>query len=381
MYGGVLWSRTYPVGESISVIDLRLDHDGNSFVLVKEDGQPDSLLIKHGPTGKLLWAKYLRIHADTLQVDRRGSAYVVGDFERDVTIAKFGPGGDRRWTRRFNSNSDGFDTVRSRSFEMNYMERGGRSSDRNSAALDSRNNLVVLTNSEGSEWNRDSLVDDLVILKFRPDGKRIWTRRHQTPRKNKVRAHDIEIDRDDNIVLGATTRDEHFYIVKYSPAGRFLWASKYGNGTQTLHNLSINRSNKFVSDIYAAGLESGDRQEKFLLVKLGPDGTHKWARSGTGVDRAKKMGFVDVVVNSDGWAFIAGSAWTTQDWSQSWEQKNILIGYSAKGRQFWNKSGSSGTSTMLAADKSGHIYHGYTRYNDTYNYGLLGHLFTAKYHP
>ncbi len=152
--GKTLWTRRYPSpgtsGDSPAAIGL--DASGNTFVAGWVGEECDYLTVKYSPAGLRRWAKKLDGRSDIdralcLAVDGSGNAYVAGESRNsyanyDGLTVKYGPNGNRLWTKRYDGPGGADDRV-------------------NAIAVDASGSLYVAGESQGSGTGYD-----FVIIKY-----------------------------------------------------------------------------------------------------------------------------------------------------------------------------------------------------------------------
>jgi DNA-binding SARP family transcriptional activator len=155
--------------------------------------------------------------------DSAGNIYEVGFVDTrktdvDFLLLKYAPEGRLLWQRRYNGPGNDMDRARS-------------------AVVDRLGNLYVTGESDGGKGdgigNHNGL--DIAILKFDPEGNRLWTRRWVGPGNNEDAPVKICLDGDGSVVVtgysnyGAAPKSSYDWVtLKYSADGRLLWMRRFG---------------------------------------------------------------------------------------------------------------------------------------------------------
>jgi hypothetical protein len=201
----------------------------------------------------------------------------------DAYIARFGPDGALKWARAF----------------------GGPGEDIGEAvAVDSKGNALVVGSfgdvlSFGDAQIASEGADDAFVVKFAPDGRRLWAKRFGGIDVDA--AHQVAVDADDNALVIGVFREQitfgketfksnggdDIFLVKLSPEGDLVWARTWGeSGKDWGRAVAVDG----VGDIlllaeFTLGVDFGGGpldnpgNRSLALVKLTPDGDHVWSRS------------------------------------------------------------------------------------------------------
>lgn len=197
-------------------------------------GGTDAFLAKYAPDGTLVWTRLLGTtageQANAIAIGNDDSIYIGGftggnlDGElnngvNDGFIAKYQPDGTRIWTRLIGTaTTDGVSSLAIGNDGLLYV--GGNTNG---------NNLNGQVNNGGN---------DGFIVKYQPDGTRIWTRLIGTAETDAVNT--LAIGNDGLLYVGGNTRgnlngqiknddgDYDGFVVKYQLDGTELWTQLIG---------------------------------------------------------------------------------------------------------------------------------------------------------
>jgi hypothetical protein len=369
--------------EGASARSLALDGDGNA--LIAGGIGPDFLTLKYDPQGNLLWdAREKGFEEESglavsVGVDRAGSVYVTGSFlsfgsRNYLVTVKYGPAGDRVWSRRYagleirNDQAvslavDGEDGIyvsgNSGTTGPTLLLRYGRDGQELWAKSHPGSNHSLALDASGNALlcglGYDQVFGGILTLKYDRDGNLAWYARHvpatggnylvATDHQGGVFVAGWEVGNGDN-------RD--WLTLKFDGQGKELWASRYGGPeglADEVHALAVDPAGNALvagySVLSATFLDS-------LVVKYGPDGRQLWtARSDhqKNADRA-----VALAVDGSGAILVAGVA------TDSWGGKDYAaLRYDPAGTQLWraqyNGPGNGDeVPRALAVDGAGNVY-------------------------
>ncbi len=256
-----LWAKSN--SPYITSVDITTDNIGNIYVTgnfynsisfdnftLTTSGGRDIFIVKYDPSGNFIWARKAGGSDDdsgnAIAVDGAGNVYVTGNFKslylnidtssinntnmsdcnNDVFIAKFVPAGNLIWVNRPRSNGDA-------SGKGIVLDSGGNSYVTGFTSSDSYfDSMLMLSNG----------YFDGFIAKLSPNGVVLWAK--LIGGLGNDYGESITLDSFGNPTLvgnyGSNSLDfgggtltsnpigGDFFIVKYNPAGNFLWARTAG---------------------------------------------------------------------------------------------------------------------------------------------------------
>jgi len=218
------WIRPYAGPGAANNFAWAMAVDGQDNVLVTgqlgEYPDSDFVTIKYSPDGQELWSRSYNgpdnwdDAAVALVVDYQGNAYVTGSSgglstEGDYATIKYSPDGQELWVRQY---------------------KGDETHWNNPAAIavDRYGNVYVTgTSTRGEDWEA---IADYATIKYNPDGRELWVRRFNRTGKDYGEAYALALDSQGSIYVTGfsegVTGSHYLATVKYSPAGRQLWAER-----------------------------------------------------------------------------------------------------------------------------------------------------------
>jgi hypothetical protein len=214
--------------------DLCVGPTGNIYVVGTTQNAPsdkDVTTIKYLPNGDTAWVRHFAGFPGSeycggwgVTADDIGNVFVVGYIgislfaSRDFLIIKYNSQGDTVWTQTYDGPAGDRD-------EAVYVE------------LDETGNVVVVGPSKGST-NPTGWMDYLT-LKCNPNGDTLWSRRYNSTTSaesaNDI-PYDLAVDTGGNIYVSGTSDHDTFasteddiLVVKYSPDGDQLWEARFNS--------------------------------------------------------------------------------------------------------------------------------------------------------
>lgn len=274
--------------------------------------------LSHSPSqaqANLKWvAQSAGFNAVDVGVDASGFVYVTGlspldaehDFRHDIVTIKYDADGNEVWKREFDEPDDGTNGTDTPDW----------------LALDPSGNVIVTGRSF-----INTTGDDIIVLKYDPDGNLLWKTRTTTG----VEGERVETDAAGNIYVAGKTTDSSsrdYITVKYDPNGNELWFRTY-NGpndfTDQVNALAVTATGEaIVTGESTGGITSFD----FATIFYEADGTERWVQRftspGSEIDRG-----ADVALGPLGEIYVFGHS------SNGVDTDFTLIKYDQAGNELW----------------------------------------------
>ncbi|HKX63563.1 MAG TPA: immunoglobulin domain-containing protein [Verrucomicrobiae bacterium] len=260
--GMLEWTARYdgPSRSSDSPVAVTMDADGNVIVAGNSTGLrsgSDLTVIKYSASGQQLWVfRYdgPGENQDTvaaMKADAQGNIYVAGTsddiFARPgIVTLKLNASGQQVWAARQSARSD----------PWNFIAR--------SLAVDSAGNVITV-GTENSSY---------LTLKYTPEGSLTWLARYQAEEPAFMSAKDVRVDPANNVVTGGNlygSGTNDVVLVKYSPDGRQLWASRISHPGGAYHFNAMDMDAE--GNTYVTGAPHYDA----LTVKVDTTGNQVWS--------------------------------------------------------------------------------------------------------
>ncbi len=219
-----------------------------------------------------------------------GSTYLAGftnsfdPFGRDnAFVVKFGPEGSLSWKRTFDGPGD--------------------------FSFDRANGVAVAP--DGSVYVAGQTVgvgNDVLLLKFSPDGSLIWQRRWDAGGQETGEA--VAVASDGAVYVTGTTDSfggfGHLLVLRFAPDGTLVWQRIRDVATDAAVGAGQAITVAADGSIYAAGVTPRSVVGEFdmLLLKLDAQGTLIWQRTYSAAEVADARG--GVAVGADGSVYVAG---------------------------------------------------------------------------
>ncbi|HMF32010.1 MAG TPA: hypothetical protein VKK79_11370 [Candidatus Lokiarchaeia archaeon] len=204
--------------------------------------------------------------------------FVTDPSATDVCVLKYGPDGSLLWNRTWG--------------EPNVYDWG------NAIATDAAGNCYVA----GSTKLHDASQQDALLLKYTPDGTRVWNVTWGNA-SNYEAGNGVAVDASGNALLAGDYHDsnrgeESLFVAAFSPSNANLWNSSWWNsGIVNDYGNSIAVGPD--GNLYVAGYNDSSN---YILVKFDASGNHLWDTT-NGASPARGMG---VAVDAYGNCFLGG---------------------------------------------------------------------------
>jgi hypothetical protein len=306
--GNQLWVRRYdgPAHGDDRVKALAGDAAGNVYVTgesVGPDGLGESVTIKYGPQGDLLWEARSgspggRQSLVALAVDADGSVFVAGTAtpevgNTDFVIIKYDPWGKALWTA--------------------YRDWSVHDDARYLALDDIGNAYVAGARVSYAEQPEEKAHEDLVIVKYGPDGEELWSTSFNGGDGSNDVASALQLDRQGGIYLGGTSLPSAgdsrglpaaaYVTVKYDADGNLLWEARY-EGLEETVGMAQGLALDAAGNAYVSGASQGPPGQipAVIVVKYGSHG---------GERRLFRRDEMATAANNGVYADAAGTVWVS----------------------------------------------------------------------
>jgi uncharacterized delta-60 repeat protein len=370
--GTRLWVAQHKFSYSVAPA-LGVDSAGN--ITLTGSSYWDFLTVQFNSTGQLRWAVNYNGPSETsdlagnLLMDQAGNLLVLGstyggyDYGSDFVILKVAPDGRMLWQVQFG------------------LGRGSSNIPAGSA-LDGASNLYV-AGSTYLQWG----ASDILLMKYDPNGNRLWLARYDTPDHANDHARLLAVDERGYAYVVGTSRSSDrvdLLLLRYDPNGNLLWARREGDAGRYPSDMAQDRwGNLYViaeaggtwlskyspmgerlwtlplpgwgrkltvdreGNIYVAGHEGNNR---YLLSKYSPAGQLIW-QSARPVTEIATPHVGALALDGQGYLAVAMKA--------GWEA--VTLKYTLEGNLVWERRyrglpGSENYPSAMAFDQAGNLY-------------------------
>lgn len=351
---------------------MAVDQGGNVIItgfssyLTRPQSTPyQALTLKYNSSGEKLWEAFYRCpewefgcyaNPRSVETDAAGNVYVAGVFwsneDADIMLIKYDSDGEEQWVQTYAGQSGEWDDVVD-------------------LAVDVSGNVVL----SGRVTDTNTGVDFL-LLKYAPDGTRIWTRQYDANSGRDDRVVAMTLDRPGNIYLtGRTEKPEegaNYLTAKFNSDGLTEWAAQF-NGTanasdspsaiavDTMGNVYVTGtvtmlpSNGFVYDSSGQRIAVKTDGSDFGTVKYNCDGEEVWSRffDGDRSDMHTNDEARGILIDARGYLVVHGVEGRLDGYTQP-----TFVKYTEDGDLLYAKKPETyyGTVRGAVADQDGNIY-------------------------
>jgi hypothetical protein len=353
-------------------------------------------------------------YARDLAVDASGNVFIVGNFSGtvdfggdpltsdgmvwDIYIAKFGPGGNHIWSKKFGD--DQFQFVQS-------------------IAVDPSGNAIITGAFRGSiDFGGGVLTsttpsyEDAYVAKFGPGGSHIWSKKFGdgNPQAGTAVAADpwgnvfVTGHFQGSISFGGdplfSDGENDIFVAKFTPGGVHRWSKRYGNPYEQYSSAitADGGGNVFVGGVFVSAVDFGcgtiaySAGRGIYIAKLDSTGLCSWS---DGFGTIDDLELEEIAVDASGNSIIAGSFDGSVDFgggvlTSAGDDDIFVAKFGSGGAHLWSKRfGDTNTqkSYGVAVDASGNavitgIFYGAADFGG----GVLadagnGDVFIAKFGP
>jgi|GEM_PF-1579931 len=260
---------------------------------------------------------------------------------------------------------------------QNVYDRSSKS------AVDGSGNVYVAVN-QGATMAGAS--PDIVLIKYTPDGQRLWSATFDGPSNGTDSVRDLAVDAEGNVYLGGVSRrvvDDigDFVTIKYSLDGLRLWTAFYNspyNQRDEVIDLAVDPSGNVVvtgtsqepSTLY------GGTGTDFATVKYSPKGEELWSARYDGPGNATDT-VAGLAIDASGNVAVTGTVYVNGTLSND----IATIVYRPDGTEAWNRPYSNANyrdaAREIAFDSQGNV----VVLGITGGYEFGADILVAKYSP
>lgn len=268
----LLWSKIYggPAADAGRAV-CKTREGGfiiTGYTFTPDDVDADILVFKVDSKGNLVWKKVLGgpgmdfgndccITEDGYLIT--GYTTSLGKGKRDIFVAKIDKNGETEWEKTFGGKEDDIGTA---------------------VGLNSKDQIYICgyTSSFGKG------EEDIYVINTDAAGEEIWSKTYGGNRMD--RAKSLAVDRNDNIVIGATSlsfggKNSDFYIFKINSSGDSLWSNNFNASGKWGHGFDRCQSMGSVSDkgFLLTGFSDCNDMMDVVVVKTDEKGKEEWIKS------------------------------------------------------------------------------------------------------
>jgi uncharacterized delta-60 repeat protein len=203
--------------------------------------------------------------------------------------------------------------------------------------VDKDGNIIVA----GYSFGGAGTYYDYAVVKYDSAGRRLWAVRYNGGPNANDEPFGVAVDKSGNIIVtgaGSGTRGvgglPDILTVKFSPAGKFLWARRYYATTDGAHEQGRAVATDRAGNVFVAGISSSttNTYQNAVLIKYSPSGVRQWVRT-YDAPFHDNDGYFAVAVDMDGNVFATG--FSTQ--SGLHYQDVLTVKYDSAGVLQWRR--------------------------------------------
>ena len=273
-------------------------------------GSDDILLAKYDTSGNKLWTRQMGSSgidaALAVAVDSAGNAYVTGYTAGsldgnisagadDIFIAKYDPNGNKLWTRQLGTSRQ----------DIAW-----------GVAVDNAGNAVVTGFTDGSmDGNVNAGSIDSFLVKFDTNGNKLWTKQFGSTSNDY--AHAVAVDANGNAYITGSTNggldgnvnagSMDVFLVKYSPDGQKVWTRQIGTAGD---DDSWSLATDLVGNVYLSGEARGDFEgyvnsgnTDAFIAKYDQGGNWLWTKQ---LGSSLNDYAFGIAIDQNGFAYVGG---------------------------------------------------------------------------
>ncbi len=329
-----------------------------------KEGKSDIQTVKYSSEGKEIWTATFEgpSNADgdediagAIVADNAGNIYITGSVHgghhgRDLVLIKYGPEGNEVFARYFSGSSN---------IEDSDEEGTG-------LALDHEGHIIVAGSTNGRNGNYD-----ICALKYTTQGELVWINYFDNGTGSDDFTKAIKIDSEESIIISGTNTGintgKDYITVKYNLEGDELWNAKY-NGVGG--NIAVNDDEAIAmtldgqDNIYVTGYSTGPGSGRdFLTIKYDAAGREQWISRNDNLPQTKGYRNDEeassIETDANGKVYITGKTVSPENGSHYYTVKLDASGNTEWSKVFYSEEfgGVSDDGALdLAADQNGNVY-------------------------
>jgi uncharacterized delta-60 repeat protein len=345
------WTKFFESEESFDLVnDITADNSGNIYITGYSSFDPDILTVKYNSSGDIIWAK----NFNSLDNESDIGEAVAVDNSGNVYVAgstRKGSGSESQDIILIKYNPDG-DILWTRGFNGNADDFDLAAD----AALDNDGNIYITGESTDS-----SSDENITTIKYDPSGNQQWVKFYNGSGDNVDEARAIYVDGSDNIYVtgysrnGPFTADGDLTTIKYNSSGQEQWVGIYDQDDEFDGGVSVVAD--AAGNVHAAGTTtSSSLNQDFVIVKYNSSGMEQWAKLYNGTGNSADNG-VKVAVDNQQNVYVTGSSQATSTFGRN---DIITLKYNSSGEvQFtktYDAAGYGDNAADLEIDENANLY-------------------------
>jgi len=247
--------------------DMTIDSEGNLIVVggvgTENTGTTDIATLKYSSDGILIWSRFHDENsgndgANKVVLDENDNIYIIGSADNNYCTLKYSADGTLLWVNTY----DG---------PQNSLDWG------NAIALDSENNVYVT----GAAYVANS-HPDIATIKYDSSGSEEWVQLYGCSGMDNGSdsGYQIAADIDGNIIVAGESDSweyaDDIVILKYNPDGQTIWEERYtasgGYESQGVKDMILDEA----GSIYLVGNSNESNYNLFKTLKYASDGQLLW---------------------------------------------------------------------------------------------------------
>ncbi len=378
---GVLqWSTTEmrPDSVNISLVDMALDSNGNSFLgasVVGAESNLDMMLLKFTANGDYLWAQTYNGSADLndwvvdVETDAGGNAMLIGSVYNtttfdDFAVLKYDTDGALVWTHIMDGGQGASAEIalcqtidnQSNIYVGGYawtdggrhaitikLDSAGTEQWRYESSLWGRV-FVIDADTSGNVYFAGEYSDGFGLTKLSESGSVIWDWRYDIEDKDLVMAV-----HEDGTIYTSTTG---LVTGRWNQDGTSSWSKDFegvAGSDEVFYAMTIDDAGA----IFAAGRSDKASQGRdYLLSSISAEGTQEWVDT---YDRPSNFNDIALAVTVDNTSNVLVTGYSVTQIAYS-GHSSITIKYDAAGTQLWAVVTEDMRAVDITTDSAGNVY-------------------------